>query len=294
MSYRAIRDEYFKGVSRQVSTIQPCDSFDHRILSRRKMLDNGQRYLKGGICDTMVLKHIKSVDSVDFQIVTMGSRRHNKLEGKKKSLKRLKPKMKRRSPDQDGIENYGETVIKRVMREIDTQAELNLSKAGKKYQNLEEIRRAGTDNDQLEIQFQRLQIDKTNRVISSPISPRTAAALEGMTTLMADWSTLSESEFKSHLEREGDEEELSSTLKRTILLELVEKKKKETEGDDQIDEEGSEERANDDVDEEEEKHQSEAKTLPTTEVSSSVTSAEEDIEVVTITGLTGTGTDDDP
>ena len=59
-----------------------------------------------------------------------------------------------------------------------------------------------------------------------------------------------------------------------------------------IDGEGSEERANDDVDEEEERHQSEAKTLPTTEVSSSVTSAEEDIEVLTITGLTGT--EDDP
>ena len=75
-------------------------------------------------------------------------------------------------------------------------------------------------------------------------------------------------------------------------MELVEKKKKETEESDIIDGDGTEERAQDDVDEEEERHQSEAKTLPTTEVSSSVTSAEEDIEVLTITGLTGT--DDDP
>ena len=114
--------------------------------------------------------------------------------------------MKRRSDDQDkteNYENYGETVIKRLMREVDAQAELNLSRAGKKYQNLEEIRKAGAKSE-LEIQFQRLQIDKTNRVISSPISPRTAAALEGMTTLMGDWSTLSETDFKSHLEREGE------------------------------------------------------------------------------------------
>ena len=159
---------------------------------------------------------------------------------------------------------------------------------------MEEIRKAGKKSE-LEIQFQRLQIDKTNRVISSPISPRTAAALEGMTTLMGDWSTLSESDFRSHLERgEGEEEELSSTLKRTILLELIEKKKKETGESDMIEGEGTEERALDDGDEEEEKHQSEAKTLPTTEVSSSATSAEEDIEVLTITGLTGTGTEDDP
>ena len=123
-------------------------------------------------------------------------------------------------------------------------------------------------------------------------SPKTAAPLEGITTLVGDWSTLSESEFKAHLEKEGDEEELSSTLRRTILLELVEKKKKDTERDDQIDGEGSEERAKN-ADEEEEKHSSEAKTLPTTEISSSVTSAEEDLEVVTITGLTE-GTDDDP
>ena len=74
--------------------------------------------------------------------------------------------------------------------------------------------------------------------------------------------------------------------------ELVEEKKKDTERDDQIDGEGSEERA-ENADEEEEKHQSEAKTLPTTEVSSSATGAEEDLEVVTITGLTE-GTDDDP
>ena len=33
---------------------------------------------------------------------------------------------------------------------------------------------------------------------------------------MGDWSSMSESEFKSHFEREGDEEELSSTLKNDI------------------------------------------------------------------------------
>ena len=69
-----------------------------------------------------------------------------------------------------------------------------------------EIRRAGAENDQLEIQFQRLNIDKTSRVISSPISPKTAAALEGITTLVGDWSTLSESEFQAHLVKEGEEE----------------------------------------------------------------------------------------
>ena len=88
-------------------------------------------------------------------------------------------------------------------------------------------------------------------------------------------------------------------MRRTILLEIVEKTKKDTKGDDQRDKEGSEERAEnidvEDADEEEEKHSdlSEAKTLPTTEVSSSATGAEEDLEVVTITGLTEEGTDDD-
>ena len=50
----------------------------------------------------------------------------------------------------------------------------------------------------------------------------------------------------------------------------------------------------DDGEEEEENQHSEANTLPTIEVSSSATSAEEDIEVLTITGLTETGTEDDP
>ena len=56
------------------------------------------------------------------------------------------------------------------MRGVDTQAELNLSKAGKKYQNLEEFRKAG-EKSELEIQFQRLMIDKTERVLSSPTPP---------------------------------------------------------------------------------------------------------------------------
>ena len=138
--------------------------------------------------------------------------------------------MKRRCDDNEkseNYENYGERVIKRLMKEVDSQADLNLSKAGKKYQNMEEIRKAG-ERSELEIKFQRLMIDKTERVLSSPISPRTAAALEGMTTLMGNWSTLSESDFRSHLERGEEEDEgLSSTLKRTMLLELTEKKEQE-------------------------------------------------------------------
>ena len=56
------------------------------MMSRRKRLNNVQKYLKGGISDTWVVKHI-NVDRVDFQIVTMGSRRTDKLEGKKEITK---------------------------------------------------------------------------------------------------------------------------------------------------------------------------------------------------------------
>ena len=92
-------------------------------------------------------------------------------------------------------------------------------------------------------------------------------------------------------------EELSSTLRRTILLERVgtkpeidtsDKTEKGIERDDQKEEEGSEERAEKDDDEEEENpsNLSEAKSLPTTEVSTSATGAEEDLEIMVITGLT--------
>ena len=271
-------------------------------MSRRETLNNFQKFVKGGISDTVVtVKHI-NVDRLGFQIdTTMGSRRTDKLENKKRTLKRLKSKnkMKRRSDDNEkseNYENYGERVIKRLMKEVDSQADLNLSKAGKKYQNLEEIRKAG-ERSELEIKFQRLMIDKTERVLSSPISPRTAAALEGMTTLMGNWSTLSESAFRSHLERgEEDDEGLSSTLKRTMLLELADRKEQEEKEETDVkEEEGTAEEIVDGGEEEEEREQSDAGTLPTIEISSSATSADEDdIEVLRITGLTDTeaGTED--
>ena len=280
---------------------ESCDSFNNGIMRRREVLNNFQKFVKGEISDTVgMVKHIN--DRLGFQIVTtMGSRRTDKLENKRRTLKRLKTKnkMKRRCDENEkseNFENYGERVIKRLMKEVDSQADLNLSKAGKKYQNVEEIRKAG-ERSELEIKFQRLMIDKQERVLSSPISPRTAAALEGMTTLMGNWSTLSESAFRSHLEKgEEDEEGLSSTLKRTMLLELADRKEQEEKEETNVkEEEGTAEEILDDGEEEEEREQSDAGTLPTIEISSSATSADEDdIEVLRITGLTDTeaGTED--
>ena len=208
--------------------------------------------------------------------------------------------MKRRCDEDEesvNFEQYGERIIKRLMKEADSQANVDLSKAGRKFQDVDEIRMTG-DRSELEIEFQRLKIDKHERVLSSPISPRTAAALEGMTTLMGNWSTMSEGAFRSHLERgEDGERGLSSTLKRTMLLELSNKKeqegeKGEREETNENDDEGTAEEILEDEEEEEEREQSDAATLPTIEISDSTSSDEEDeIEVLRITGLTDSEAD---
>ena len=146
------------------------------------------------------------------------------MKGRAKSLKRLRAGRKRRHSDPIRPENMGEDYIKRVMQEVDRQAPLDLSKAGKKFKNLMESKRAGSERDPFEIQFQQLTIDKKNRVISSPLSPETASALEGITTIVGDRSTLSEEEFLAQLEQDREVEDLSSTLRRTIYLERLETK----------------------------------------------------------------------
>ena len=69
---------------------ESCDSFNNGIMSRREVLNNFQKFVKGEISDTVgMVKHIN--DRLGFQIdTTMGSRRTDKLENKKKTLKRLK------------------------------------------------------------------------------------------------------------------------------------------------------------------------------------------------------------
>ena len=70
----------------------------------------------------------------------------------------------------------GEAYIKRVMKEVDSPAPLLLSTAGKQSKDLMENKRAGSERDPLEIQFQQLTIDRKSRVISSPLTPETASA----------------------------------------------------------------------------------------------------------------------
>ena len=99
------------------------------------MTDNENVIITGENCERIVRFYRRWTDLGDFHIShhrKMGSRRSERSEGRSKSLKRLKAGMKRRNSDPIRPENMGEAYIKRVMKEVDSQAPLNLSKAGKK------------------------------------------------------------------------------------------------------------------------------------------------------------------
>ena len=68
--------------------------------------------------------------------------------------------------------------------------------------------------------------------------------MEGVATVVADWSTLSEGEFLSQLEKDKEMEDLSSTLKRTIWIEkkkpMSDRKAEESEEEDDNDAEEGE------------------------------------------------------
>ena len=175
------------------------------------------------------------------------------------------------------------------MSEADSKANVDLTRAGKRFRDAKKIRMTGEGSD-LEIEFQRLTIDRQERILSSPISPRTAAALEGMTSLVGNWSTLSEEAFKSNLEKgEDGEKGLSSTLKRTMLLEVTEEKKGE-EGEVEEKDKFREDEAEEILENEEEENEgepSDAPTLPTIEISDSTSSEEDEkFEILRITGQT--------
>ena len=63
------------------------------------MTDNENIFINGEICDRMVQIYLRGTDNGDFQILRMGSRRSDNLDGRTKSLKRLKSGMKRRNTE---------------------------------------------------------------------------------------------------------------------------------------------------------------------------------------------------
>ena len=99
------------------------------------------------------------------------------MAGGRKSLKRLGGRKKRSEPIR--AERLSGEYLKKVMREINRQTPLDLSKAGAKFKNLEENRKTGAEIETWRIKFEKLSIDKKSRIISSPLSPETASVLEG-------------------------------------------------------------------------------------------------------------------
>ena len=96
--------------------------------------------------------------------------------------------------------------LKKVMQEISRQVpEMKMDRAGSRFRKNQGARKSDKAIESCEVLLERLSIYKKNYVITSPLSPETAAVLSGVATIVSDWSPLSERDFlPSSEERDPD------------------------------------------------------------------------------------------
>ena len=103
----------------------------------------------------------------------------------KKEVKRLRNSHKRQRERLQAVTSVV-GLLKKVVQEVSRQVpEMRMERAGPRFRKKQGTKKPDTAIESCEGLLERLSIDKNNYVITSPLSPETAAALSGVATIVS-------------------------------------------------------------------------------------------------------------
>ena len=225
----------------------------------------------------------------------MGSHLPATMQLGKKPVKRLGLPQKRQRERRLAMSNVT-GFLKMVVREIVRRVpEMQLDRAGVRFRKKQGNKAETNVIGSCEVLLEKLSIGHQDYCITSPPSPATAAALAGVASIEF-WSGLGplteEDFFSAPGEGDPDMDNLTRTLRRTIIIEKGEVENRCDEASEDVDDGGNkdnaEETGNCDLDDtRSELEESDSISLPTTYVTSSDEEDEDGLEVMFITGYSG-------